>query len=265
MTELEEKAKWVRQQALEMSLRVGGGHIAPSFSCVEILVALYQGGILKVKPQDPKWPERDRFILSKGHASLSFYPVLADMGYFPLSWLDTFNHKEGKLGGMADGNVPGVELSSGSLGHGLSVGAGMAFAAKLNGEDYKTFVLLGDGECQEGSIWEAALFAAHHKLANLMAIIDRNGLQALAPTEEVMKLEPLANRWVSFGWEVLEADGHDIEDIRAKLHGNKGRPTVLICKTIKGKGISFAQNKPIWHYRIPMGDDEISAARRELA
>lgn len=265
---LEGKAKWVRRQVLEMSLRAGGGHIAPSLSCVEILVSLYQGGILKVNPNDPKWPHRDRFILSKGHASLSYYPVLADMGFFPTSWLDTFNLQGNRLGGMVEANVPGVELSTGALAHGLSVGAGIALAAKLNGESYKTFVLLGDGECQEGAIWEAALFAAHHRLDNLIAIIDRNNLQALDFTEQVIKLEPLSQRWSNFGWHTEEADGHNIEQLIRILSGisarANGRPSALIARTIKGKGVSFIEDKAIWHYRIPRGN-EVEIARRELS
>lgn len=265
---LEKKAKWVRNQALEMCVAAGAGHVAPALSCTDILVALYQGGVLRANPRNLTQEDRDRFILSKGHACTSFYAVLADMGYFPVSELKTYCQPGTRLGGHPDAAIPGVEVSTGSLGHGLPIGAGLALAAKMDNKDYITVVLLSDGECQEGSNWEAALFAAHHRLDNLVAIVDRNGLQAIDFTEQVLALEPIGQKWQAFGWEVRTADGHSYDsllsvlgDIRSR---NSGKPLMVIAQTTKGKGISFMENNAIWQYRVPVGD-ELEQARRELA
>ena len=265
---LEKQAKWVRNQALEMCVAAGAGHLAPAFSCTDILVALYQGGILRVNPRNPAQEARDRFIMSKGHACTSLYAVLADMGYFPISYLKSYCQPGTCLGGHPDADIPGVEVSTGSLGHGLCIGAGMALAAKMDNKDYMTVVLLSDGECQEGSSWEAAMFAVHHHLDNLVAIVDRNKLQAIDFTEQVLALEPLRQKWEAFGWEVRTADGHSYDsllsvfgDIRSR---KSGKPLVVIALTTKGKGISFMENNVIWQYRIPVGD-ELEQARRELA
>ena len=265
---LEQKAKWVRNQVLEMCVAAGAGHVAPAFSCTDILVALYQGGILRVNPQNLAQEDRDRFILSKGHASTALYAVLADMGYFPTSELSTYCKTGTRLGGHPDADIPGVEISTGSLGHGLPVGAGLALAAKMDQKDDITVVLMSDGECQEGSNWEAALFAAHHHLDNLVAIVDRNGLQAIDFTEQVIALEPLKQKWEAFGWDVRTADGHSCDSLLSTLGDirsrNSGKPLVLIALTTKGKGVSFMENNVPWQFRIPVGD-ELEQARRELA
>ena len=188
---LEEKARYIRNQILDMCCRAGTGHVTSSFSCTEILVALYQGGILRVDPENPEWPERDRFILSKGQASAILYPILADAGFFPEGDLKTFGQTDGKFGVHLQKDVPGVEITSGSLGHGIGVATGIALAAKMNRKLFMTYALLGDGECYEGSVWEAAMFAAHNRLNNLVAIIDRNHLCATNFTENMLQLEPL--------------------------------------------------------------------------
>ncbi len=264
---LKKKAKWVRNQVLEMCVAAGAGHVGPSLSCTDILVALYQGGILRVNLHNLAQEDRDRFILSKGHACTALYAVLADMGYFPISDLMTHCQPGTYLGGHAESITPGVEVSTGSLGHGLSIGAGLALAAKMDNKDYVTVVLMSDGECQEGSSWEAAMFAAHHHLDNLVAIVDRNGLQATDFTEQTLTLEPLRQKWEAFGWEVRNADGHSYDsllsilgDIRSR---NSSKPLVVIALTTKGKGVSFMENSASWQYRIPVGD-ELEQARREL-
>lgn len=265
---LAEKSRWVRNQALEMCVNAGAGHVAPALSCVDILVALYQGGILRVNPQNQHWEDRDMFIMSKGHGCVSLYAVLADMGYFPISELITYCHTGTYLGGHPDSNIPGVEVSTGSLGHGLPIGAGLALAGKMDKKNYRTVVLIGDGECQEGSTWEAMLFASHHKLDNLVAIIDRNRLQAIGLIEQALTLEPLEQKWEAFGWEVRTADGHSHNDLLSALGDirsrNSGKPLVVIASTIKGKGVSFMENNILWQFRIPV-DNELEWARKELA
>ncbi|MFA5186406.1 MAG: transketolase [Patescibacteria group bacterium] len=247
------KARWVRRQVLEMAVRAGGGHVAPSLSCVDILVALYYD-ILQAQ---------DRFILSKGHAAAALYAILADRGFFPLAELEGFC-RGGRLGGHPDWGVFGVDFPTGALGHGLSVGAGMAWAARMDRSPSRVFVLLGDGECQKGQVWEAAAFAGHHRLSNLTAIIDRNRLQAVDATESTMRLDPLLDRWRYFGWLTLEVDGHDFISLMAALRAHAHRkPLAVICRTTKGKGISFMENRAIWHFRVPTGE-ELEQARREL-
>lgn len=267
IAELKRKASWVRTQVIEMAIGLGGAHIAPSLSCTELLVALYQGGILRVTPHNPNQDERDRFILSKGHGCLGLYAVLADMGFLPLSELGSFCRQGSRLGAHPDLGVPGIEASTGSLGHGLSIGVGMALAAKMDSKDYMTVVLLSDGECQEGSVWEAAMFASHHHLDNLVAIVDRNTLQAIDFTEQVVHLEPLERKWEAFGWDVNITEGHSFESIMSTLSDirsrKSGKPLAVIALTTKGKGISFMENNPIWQYRVPQGD-ELEQARQEL-
>lgn len=268
ISKLERKARWVRNKVLEMCVNAGAGHIAPAFSCLEILVSLYHGGILRVDPHNLAWEDRDRFILSKGHGCAALCVVLADLGFFSVSELNTYTRLGSRLGGLSDPAVPGVEASTGSLGHGLAIGAGIALAAKMDKKDYQTVVLLGDGECQEGSIWESAMFSSHHQLNNLVAIIDRNGLQALDFTEKVFALEPLSEKWKVFGWDVEIVNGHSFESmlpILSSLRSRKSeKPLAIIAHTIKGKGVSFMENNSIWHYRVPTGD-ELQQARRELA
>lgn len=264
--EAENKAKELRKTIFRTICQGGGGHIPASLSIVEILTVLY-GDILKIDPKDPKNPGRDRFILSKGHAGVALYAVLAEKGFFDKKHLNTFGKRGSILGGHPDMHkVPGVEASTGALGHGFPFGVGIALAGKLDREDYRVFVLLGDGECQEGSVWEAALFAPQHKLDNLIAIIDYNRFQAMDSVDKIVALEPLADKWKAFGWEVAEVDGHDMTKLRStfkKTPFAKGKPSLVIAKTTKGKGVSFMENAPIWHFRLP-NEEEMKIACKEL-
>ena len=250
-----------------MSCRAGSGHIAPSFSCADILVALYFQ-ILNIDKNHLDDINRDRFILSKGHASAALYSILAEKGIIEKQLLDTFCQKGSVLGAHPESHlIPGVDVSTGSLGHGLSFGSGIALAGKIDHKDYRTFVLLSDGECQEGSIWEAAAFAAQHKLDNLVVIVDYNKLQSLGRTNDILSLEPFCDRWKSFGWEVHEVDGHDISQIVDNLQSIpfiKNKPNILVAHTVKGKGVSFMENVPLWHYRIPSTKEEMKIACEEL-
>ena len=264
---LEDKAKLIRQEVLKMAVFAGAGHIAPSLSCTDILVALYYGGILKINPKKLKLPSRDRFILSKGHGSMALYAILADLEFFSKSELKKYFKEKGILGVHAENVIPGIEVSTGSLGHGLSLGCGLALGAKMDNKKYLTFILIGDGECHEGSVWEAAMFAAQHKLKNLVAIIDYNRLSATGVLKDYLDIEPLQDKWKSFGWEVKIVNGHCFKDLLKTLKKLRNRPyrkpLVIIASTIKGKGISFMENKPIWHYRIP-NDRELKKANRDL-
>lgn len=259
-------AKRIRLHVLNMTSRGGSSHIASSFSQADILAVLY-GQILRVDPQNPAWEERDRFILSKGHAGASVYAALAERGFFPVERLLTHYQDGSTLSGhVSHKGIPGVEFSTGSLGHGLGVGVGMAKAGKMNGQAWRVFVLMSDGECDEGSNWEAVLFAAHHKLDNLIAIIDYNKIQSLAPVAETLALEPFTQKWRAFGWGVREVDGHDhvaLEQVFSALPEESDKPTVVIAHTVKGKGVSFMENSVLWHYRSPRGD-EFVAALQEL-
>jgi len=259
-----------------MVLRAGRGHLGGSLSCVEILVALYAGKILRVDPLNPDWEGRDRFLVSKGHANNSLYVVLAEMGFFPASELDGFLAENSRLGMHLDRRLPGVEILSGSLGHGLGIAAGIALAAKLDQRDFMTVVLIGDGESQEGSIWEAGIFASQHQLNNLIAITDRNRLGSEDFTENTAGLEPLDDRWRAFGWEVVSINGHDFNEIFATFAGmhdrcrdvacnvsTAGKPLMVIANTIKAKGISSLENTPPAHHSVPKGQD-IDRARAEL-
>jgi transketolase len=264
---LEAKALWVRQRILEMATRAGCGHIASSFSCTEVLVSLYYGGFFHCDPSDPQSPGRDRFVLSKAQAALALYPVLADVGFFPASELETFCSNGSRLGGHAENGTPGVDVFSGSLGHGLSLGSGIALGGKLDRAAWHVFVLLGDGECHEGSVWESALFAGHHRLSNLTAIVDGNQLSASDRIEEYLGVEPFRDKWLAFGWEVLTVDGHSIPELLAAYRyakeGKRDRPLAILARTVKGKGVRFMEDQAEWHYRIPSGD-ELATARREL-
>lgn len=235
----------------------------------DILAALYVR-ILRVDPERPQWPDRDRLILSKGHACVSLYAALAFQGFFPESWLETFYQDGGKLAGHATHTgVPGVEFSTGSLGHGLSVATGMALAAKRDGAGHRIFALLSDGECDEGSVWEPALFAPHHNLDNLTVIIDYNKIQSLGRVEDVLNLDPLGGKWAAFGWAVREIDGHDMGQILSALENlpmQSGRPTCIVAHTVKGKGVSFMEDKLLWHYRNPSAEDvDLAVAELEAA
>lgn len=264
---LENKALWVRQQVLKMAYGAGEGHIAPSFSCTEILVTLYYCGFLRVYPEKPEWPQRDRFILSKGQAALALYAILADMGFFPVEQLGTFTKNGSLLGAHADDIVPGIDVHTGSLGHGLSIGCGLSYAAKMDRKKYLTVVLLGDGECHEGSVWESAMFAGHHKLGNLTAIIDNNGLSASDCLDNYLSLRPLYKKFNSFGWQAVHVDGHNIpqlSNVFKKIQNRKeSKPLAIIAHTVKGKGVSIMENRVDWHYRVPKGK-ELEIACREL-
>lgn len=257
----------VRRMILETVVAAGKGHIGGSLSAVEILVALYHGGILRVNAKNTIDPVRDRFIMSKGHACEVLYAVLADCGFFSASELMRLGREGSMLGGHPDRRIPGVEANTGSLGNGLGIGAGLAFAAKLDKAAWRTFVLLGDGECYEGSVWEAMMFAAHHALDNLVAIIDRNQLCVLDRTEECNRLEPLDDKLRAFGWDVVTVDGHDIAAlIKAISSGytrSNSKPFAVIANTIKGKGISFMENDVRWHHGVPKGS-LLEKARNEL-
>ncbi len=233
---------------------------------VDLLAVLY-GKVLRLDPARPDWPERDRFILSKGHACAALYAVLAERGFFPKAWLDRFCKDGSPLAGhITHTGVPGVEVSTGALGHGLAIACGMALAGKRDARSYRVFVLLSDGECDEGSTWEAALFAPHHHLDNLVAIVDYNKIQSLGTVKEVLDLEPLAAKWQAFGWAVREIDGHDFEQIEHSLlnvPAEPGKPTCIVAHTVKGKGVSFMENKLLWHYRAP-DSEEMCKALAEL-
>ena len=261
-----ELAKSIRISALKMANSGGGSHIGSALSIADILAVLY-GNVLKYDPKNPKSEDRDRFILSKGHAGAAVYAALALSNFFPKKKLDTHYQNGSDLSGhISHKNVPGVELSTGSLGHGLSVGTGFAKNAKLNNKSHKVFVLLSDGECDEGSIWEAAMFSSHHKLDNLIAIIDYNKLQSLDTIKNTLELEPFTLKWESFGWNAIEIDGHDhtqIKNVSSNIPVNIGKPTAIICHTIKGKGVSFMENSVLWHYRCPKGT-EFQKAYNEL-
>ena len=260
----DELALRLRRHIVEMCSRGGSSHVGSGLSIADIVAVLY-GDVLWIDPADPDWPERDRFILSKGHAGACVYAALAECGFFDVAALDDHYSNGSRLSGhVSHKNVPGVELSTGSLGHGLGVGAGMAFNLKRRGGKQHVFVLLSDGECDEGSTWEAALFAGHHGLNNLCAIIDYNKLQSLGRVSETINIEPLSAKWRAFGWNTLRLDGHNHGALRAAFAATDSRrPTCIIADTVKGRGVSFMEDQVLWHYRAPQGDEYV-AAMREL-
>jgi transketolase len=264
--DLLEMAHRIRRHTIEMTHASKASHVGSSLSMVELLTVLYRR-ILRIDIKNPDWPERDRFILSKGHGCAAYYAVLAEVGFFPTDWLRTFYQNGSRLAGHATHtHIPGVEVSTGSLGHGLSIATGMAYAAKVDGKSHRAFCMLSDGECDEGSVWEPAMFASHYQLDNLVAIVDYNKIQSLGMVKEVIDLEPFAAKWQAFGWVVREIDGHNIEDIELNLKSipyEQRKPTCVIAHTVKGKGISFMENKLLWHYRSPQGE-EFEAALKEL-
>jgi len=265
MNNTEELANKIRIHAINMTSLGGSSHIGSVLSIADILSVLY-GNIMNFNPRKPKWEDRDRFILSKGHAGAGVYAVLAESGFFSTNLLEG-HYQNGSIfsGHVSHKEVPGVELSTGSLGHGLGVGSGIAYASKLDNKKHRVFVLLSDGECDEGSNWEAILFASHHKLSNLVAIIDFNNLQSLKSTSETLNLEPFVDKWKAFGWDVCEADGHSHSQLLEALQFSKSRsrPLCVIAHTTKGKGVSFMENKVLWHYRSPQGK-ELEDAIKEL-
>lgn len=264
---MEELAREARKKIFEIVCNNKAGHLASSLSSVEVLTVLYFGDILRYKSYMPAWEERDRFILSKGHSALGYYITLAQAGFYDMSEVDSFCIAGTRYGGLPLRNkVKGIEATTGSLGHGFSFAAGIAMSAKIFGKKYLTYVLLGDGESQEGSIWEAALFAAQNKLTNLVTIIDYNKIQATGRSENIIRLEPFEKKWEAFGFEVLEVDGHDIKGIQKALDVRKeviSKPRVVIAHTVKGKGLSFIENQPDWHYKMP-SDEQIAVGIKEL-
>jgi transketolase len=264
--QLQDLSKQIRKHVLHMTHRARSSHIGTNYSMIELLVVLYSK-TLHVKPTQPDWSNRDRFILSKGHGCAAYYAILAEVGFFPIEWLDTFYQNGSRLAGhTTHTNVPGIEISTGSLGHGLSIATGMALAAKRDGKSYRVFCMLSDGECDEGSTWEPILFAPQHKLDNLISIVDYNKIQSLGRVKEVMNLDPFADKWRTFGWTVREIDGHNLNEIETVLDQvpyEPDRPSCVIAHTVKGKGVSFMEDKLLWHYRSPQGR-EFEAALAEL-
>ncbi len=258
----------IRRHGLEMTHISRGSHIGAIFSVAEVMAVLYTG-VLNVDPADPTRPDRDRLILSKGHAGAAVYAALAERGFFDVEELSTHYANGSRLSGhVSHKGVPGVEFSTGSLGHGLAVAAGMALGAKKDGAEWRVFCVMGDGECDEGSVWEAVLQAHQYGLDNLVAVVDHNRMQSLDFCENTIALEPFADKWRAFGWNVIGVDGHDVAALqdafaRAKANRGTGRPTVIIAETTKGKGVSFMENDILWHYRTPQGE-EYDAALKEL-
>jgi transketolase len=266
--ELNKKARQVRQKVLEMCACAGEGRVASALSCTEILLALYSGEILRFDPERPLWEERDRFVFSKSPGVVGIYPILSELGFFPAVELEKFCRADGVLGPYGDGeDIPGIEAVWGSLGHGLGLGAGLALAGKIDQKKYMTVVLLGDGECYEGAVWEAAMFAGHHRLNNLVGIIDRNGICTIDFTENCLRLNPLEDKWRAFGWDAVTVDGHSFQEIFTAFKDfrsrKSSRPLMIIANTVKGKGISMLENNPMGHVIIPAGA-ELEKARMEL-
>ncbi|MBI2079081.1 MAG: transketolase [Euryarchaeota archaeon] len=261
LRDLAVKAAHVRKDIVQTVYDAGSGHPGGSLSSTDILTCLYFHH-LRHNPKDPRWADRDRFVMSKGQASPLMYSILARSGYIAIDLLKTFRKANSLLQGHVEMKVPGVEFTTGSLGQGLSGAIGMALAARLDKKDYRTYCLLGDGETQEGQIWEAAMSASHYKLDNLCAILDRNGLQIDGPTEQIMSLGEVAKRWRSFGWHVIEIDGHDRDEILRALHEaeqTKNQPTIIVAKTVKGKGVSFMEGSLSFHGRPPNKDEYVKA------
>lgn len=265
VTEMKELARGVRIQVLQMTYRARSSHVGSCLSIVDLVTVLYSR-ILRVRPNEPTWPDRDRFLLSKGHGAAALYAVLAERGFFPKAQLADFYGDGTQMAGhVTHHGIPGVEVSTGSLGHGLPLGCGMALAAKRDARPVRVFVLMSDGECDEGSNWEAALFAPHHQLDNLTAIIDYNKIQSFGRVEAVLQLRPLAEKWRAFRWRVSEIDGNEIGQILEALEKQPipGQPHCIIAHTTKGKGVSFMEDKLLWHYRPPDAE-ELDSALKEL-
>ena len=262
----EKIAQDIRIKIIEMLFNSKSSHLGSSLSIVDIITFLYFG-FLNIDPENPDNPDRDRFILSKGHACSALYAALAMRGFFPVKLLEKYCINNGLFSGHCTfGIIPGIEASTGSLGHGLPMGIGMAIAGRNLKNKYRVFVLLSDGECNEGSVWEAAMFAGHHKLDNLTAIIDFNGLQALGYTKDILNLEPFLKKWESFGWEAIEVDGHNFLSLKkafSKIPIKESKPSLIVAKTIKGKGVSFAENRIEWHYKS-LSKDQYEIAINEL-
>jgi len=260
---LQHKANWLRQQAIELVIKTKKGHIGGALSCADILVGLYYGGLLKFDSNKPFWSKRDRFILSKGHACVALYPILQDLGFITTETLNSFCEEGSLLCNHPDNTIPGIEVSTGSLGNGLGVGVGIALAGKLDKESYNTFVVVGDGECYEGVVWEAIQFAGHHKLSNLIVIVDRNKQCVTDFTYNCSCLEPFEDKWKAFNWETKVIDGHCFDDI-INIKNNSDKPLVVIANTIKGKGVSFMEGQLDWHHGVPT-EQELSIIKKELS
>ena len=261
--DLEKKANWVRQQVLRITFETGKGHIGGTFSCTDILVALYYGGILRVDPKRPRWTDRDRLVVGKGHACLALYNILVDLGFFDESRLQEYGSDGSSLSGQLTLDTPGVEYNSGSLGHAIGVGAGMALAAKMDNRDYRVFALVGDGECDEGSIWESAMFAHQHELNNLIGIVDRNRGSVTASIDPESAM--LEQRFAACGWRVDVIDGHSFDEILTAFGDLEklDKPLIVIADTVKGKGISFMEDGVKWHQSVPT-KEEYERAMKEL-
>jgi transketolase len=265
--ELARRADWIRRRTIDLIDVAGTGHYASTFSCAELLAVLYYDQ-LRLRRGDPGWPDRDRFLLGKGHVAVGLYPCLADLDFFPADWLDGYTRLGNALGDHPDmRTVPGVDFSSGSIGHNLSVGVGMALSARLRSQDFRTFVLLGDGELHEGQVWEAAMSAPHFGLGNLVAIVDANGISLDGPVADVMGVEPMAEKWRAFGWRVAEIDGNDAAEVLSCLAElpptTTSVPTVVIARTKKGAGVSFMELDPGWHLGY-LGDEDRARAIAEI-
>jgi transketolase len=260
----EDLALRLRRHVVRMCSLGGSSHVGSALSMADIVAVLY-GDVLRFDAANADWRERDRFILSKGHAGACIYAVLAEQGFFPVETLDQHYRNGSRLSGhVSHKGVPGVEVSTGSLGHGLGIGAGMAFNLRRMGGTQRVYVVLSDGECDEGSVWEAALFAGHHRLSNLCVVIDHNRLQSIGPVSEALRLDPLDEKWRAFGWHALRVDGHDHAALRkAFAAAADDKPTCIVADTVKGRGVSFMENQVLWHYRSPQGEEYV-AAMREL-
>ncbi|MDX3988383.1 MAG: transketolase [Achromobacter sp.] len=267
---LREKARYIRLETIRLIEIAKVGHYSSVFSCAEIFASLYYD-VMRLRPGEPHWPDRDRFLMGKGHAAVGLFPVLADHGFIDRALLDGYTRLGSPLGDHPDmSKVPGVDFSSGSIGHALSNGVGMAMGGRMSQRDFNVFVMLGDGEMQEGQVWEAALFAAHHRLSRLVAIIDRNGYQLDGKVDDVMGVESLREKWLAFGWEVQEVDGHNLRDLTALLRrlradDTRDKPACVIAKTIKGKGVSYMETEPGWHLGYLAPQDAQSAVDEILS
>ncbi len=263
---LEHQCAELRRDVVTMIHEAGSGHPGGSLSAAEMITALYFH-VMNIDPQNPQWPDRDRFILSKGHCCPVYYAALAHRGYFPVETLHTLRQYGSILQGHPDMNrTPGVDMTAGSLGNGLSIGVGMALSARLHKQNYRTFVMMGDGEIQEGMVWEAAMAAANHHLENLVAMVDVNGIQINGWVNDIMRVEPLADKWRAFGWNVIECDGHDMRSVLVAFHeslAQRGAPTVILAATVKGKGVSFMEDNNIWHGQAPT-EEQTEQAIKEI-
>ncbi|MGN6660303.1 MAG: transketolase [Achromobacter mucicolens] len=267
---LREKARHIRLETIRLIEIAKVGHYSSVFSCAEIFAALYYD-VMRLRHGEPQWPDRDRFLMGKGHAAVGLFPVLADLGFIDRELLDGYTRLGSPLGDHPDmSKVPGVDFSSGSIGHALSNGVGMAVGGRMNARDFNVFVMLGDGEMQEGQVWEAALFAAHNRLSRLIAIVDRNGYQLDGKVDDVMGVESLKEKWQAFGWEVHEVDGHNLADLTALLRrlrddDSRARPACVIARTVKGKGVTYMETEPGWHLGYLAPQDAQSAVEEILS